>query len=270
MIKFKKIPFFALSTIVLFIGGCSTRTPYALKHNTQSQEALQHTTPTPPKSTYTHPTMRPYTVLGVTYYPKMVHAGDRFNGVASWYGPNFHGKLTSNGEHYNMWDMTAAHKTLPMNTIVEVTNKRNGKKVIVRINDRGPFVATRIIDLSKAAAKKLDMLQKGTTPVELRVLGFNQPKNTKIPTKKELKALPKSAVCVGKFALQIGSFSKIDGAMYTQERYNNIDGYKTIIKDVKSGDTRLFKVWITGFKTAQEAQNYKAKKFQNGFIIRED
>ena len=80
-------------------------------------------------------------------------------GVASWYGPNFHGKLTANGEIYNMHELTAAHKTLPFNSIVRVENLSNGKSVIVRINDRGPFVKNRIIDLSRKAAQEIDMIQ---------------------------------------------------------------------------------------------------------------
>ena len=117
-------------------------------------------------------TMRPYTINGKTYYPTSVNVGDIASGMASWYGPKFHGKKTSNGEIYNMNAMTAAHKTLPMNTIVKVTNLRNNRITQVRINDRGPFVAGRIIDLSKAAAGKIDMLGSGTAPVKLEVVGF--------------------------------------------------------------------------------------------------
>jgi rare lipoprotein A len=119
-------------------------------------------------------TMRPYTVLGKTYYPKKAAIGEKFRGIASWYGPNFHGKLTSNGERYNMHGMTAAHKTLPMNTILKVKNLDNRREVVLRVNDRGPFVDNRIIDLSKEAAKRLGVLKHGTTRVELTVLGYNR------------------------------------------------------------------------------------------------
>jgi rare lipoprotein A len=88
-------------------------------------------------------------------------------GVASWYGPGFHGKETANGETFDQKELTAAHPTLPMDTKAKVTNLDNGKKVEVRINDRGPFTDNRVIDLSKAAAKKLDMKQDGTTPVKI-------------------------------------------------------------------------------------------------------
>ena len=90
-------------------------------------------------------TMKPYSVFGITYYPFVANIGDNFDGIASWYGPDFHSKKTSNGEIYNMYDMTAAHKTLPMNTVVKVENLDNGRVIIVRINDRGPFVKGRIL-----------------------------------------------------------------------------------------------------------------------------
>jgi rare lipoprotein A len=89
------------------------------------------------------------------------------SGVASWYGPNFHGKLTANGETYNMDGLTAAHRSLPFNTVVQVENKGNGKTVIVRINDRGPYAHNRIIDLSRKAAREIDMVDAGTANVEI-------------------------------------------------------------------------------------------------------
>jgi rare lipoprotein A len=96
-------------------------------------------------------------------------------GVASWYGPTFHGLNTSSGEPYDMYGMTAAHKTLPLPTYARVTNLRNGRSCVVRINDRGPFVANRLIDLSYTAAAKLDMIREGTTLVEVRALEPGQP-----------------------------------------------------------------------------------------------
>ena len=118
-------------------------------------------------------TMRPYNVFGIKYYPFVANIGDDFTGIASWYGPDFHSKKTSNGEIYNMYDMTAAHKTLPMNTVVRVNNIENGKSIIVRINDRGPFVKGRIIDLSNKAAHEIDMVRRGTAKVKVTVLGYN-------------------------------------------------------------------------------------------------
>jgi rare lipoprotein A len=91
-------------------------------------------------------------------------------GIASWYGPGFHGNLTANGEVYNMYGISAAHKTLPFGTIVKVVEIETGRSVVVRINDRGPFIEGRIIDLSKGAAERLGIVQKGITKVGLRVL----------------------------------------------------------------------------------------------------
>tara|TARA_B100000965_G_scaffold16560_1_gene12474 strand:+ start:694 stop:1158 length:465 start_codon:yes stop_codon:yes gene_type:complete len=93
-------------------------------------------------------------------------------GVSSWYGPNFHGKLTANGEVYDMYGVTAAHKTLPLNTVARVTNLDNGKSIILRINDRGPYVGNRILDCSMGAAKKLGFYIAGTAMVKIEVIEF--------------------------------------------------------------------------------------------------
>lgn len=115
-----------------------------------------------------------YEVLGQRYFVLRSAAGYVERGVASWYGPGFHAASTSNGERYDMYAMTAAHKTLPLPAYVQVTNLENGKSVVLRVNDRGPFKAGRIIDLSWTAASKLDMLKKGTGFVEVRALTPNQ------------------------------------------------------------------------------------------------
>lgn len=114
---------------------------------------------------------KPYTVRGKTYYPLKSAHGFVEVGVASWYGPGFHGKTTANGEKYNQYAMTAAHKILPLGTQVRVTRLDNGRSILVRINDRGPFVDDRIIDLSKAAATRLSMLDTGTARVRVQSVG---------------------------------------------------------------------------------------------------
>lgn len=124
-----------------------------------------------PITTRTQPVPEiPYQVQGVTYYPLKDATGFVEEGVASWYGPNFHGKLTSNKEVYNMNAMTAAHRTLPFNSLVKVVNMGNGMETMVRINDRGPFAKDRIIDLSYKAAKKLGIVENGTALVKLIVV----------------------------------------------------------------------------------------------------
>ncbi len=264
-----------LIVLVLFFSACSTRGKRVYNAHRYSEpksyslDRDDHSS-VMDKKTYSHPTMRPYVIRGIRYYPTVVSVGDRFDGRASWYGPDFHGKHTSNGERYNMYDMTAAHKTLPMNTIVKVTNHNNGLTTVVRINDRGPFIATRIIDLSKSAASKINMIATGTAPVSIEILGFETKGKKRIPTKKELKNSPQKK-SISSFALQIASFSKIEGAIKTQELHNNTDGYNTIIKDMENEDGRIFKVWLKGFKSEQEARDYKAEgHFANAFIVRED
>jgi rare lipoprotein A len=116
-----------------------------------------------------------YDVLGHRYFVLASAAGYVERGVASWYGPTFHGLRTATGESYDMYAMTAAHKTLPLPCYVRVTNLRNGRSVVVRVNDRGPFVANRLIDLSYTAAAKLDMLREGTTLVEVRAITAGEP-----------------------------------------------------------------------------------------------
>ncbi|HLF11176.1 MAG TPA: septal ring lytic transglycosylase RlpA family protein [Gammaproteobacteria bacterium] len=127
----------------------------------------------PPRSNRGNPPF--YDVLGKRYYVLKSSDGYREKGVASWYGRDFHGLSTSSGEPYDMHAMTAAHTTLPIPTWVEVTNLDNDKRVIVKVNDRGPFVANRIIDLSYAAATEIDMVRAGTTRVEVRALGAPAP-----------------------------------------------------------------------------------------------
>jgi len=121
-----------------------------------------------PRSHYGNPAF--YDVFGRRYYVLPSSVGYLERGVASWYGPGFHEIRTSTGEPYDMYAMTAAHKTLPLPAYVRVTNLQNGRSVTVRVNDRGPFVANRIIDLSYTAAAKLDMLQHGTAMVEVRAI----------------------------------------------------------------------------------------------------
>jgi len=131
--------------------------------------------PTPqdePKSRYGNPPT--YKVFGKKYSVLESSANYNEEGLASWYGPKFHGKRTSSGEPYNMFAMTAAHKSLPLPTYVKVRNKQNGKEIIVKVNDRGPFKDGRIIDLSYVAAYQLGVVEKGVVPVEVTALPVNR------------------------------------------------------------------------------------------------
>jgi rare lipoprotein A len=118
---------------------------------------------------------QPYKVFGVSYRPLTTASGYRERGVASWYGKKFHGRKTSNGETYDMYAMTAAHKTLPLPSYARVRNLNNGRSVIVRVNDRGPFLDNRLIDLSYAAAHRLGILGTGTGIVEVEGLVAGEP-----------------------------------------------------------------------------------------------
>lgn len=146
--------------LAFIVGGCSTWD--------SNPQPVNATTAELPRSKSGN--MPFYEVYGVRYNVMNTSVDYKERGVASWYGKKFHGRPTSSGERYNMHAMTAAHKTLPLPTIVRVTNLTNGKSVIVRVNDRGPFVDNRIIDMSYAAAIELDMTQAGTAMVEVEAL----------------------------------------------------------------------------------------------------
>jgi rare lipoprotein A len=169
-----------ISVVIYALAGCSTiGHPVAEK----PPPAVAVPPPPPPTNVLSTPDAVPrveprsahgnppfYDSLGKRYYVLGASDGYIERGVASWYGPTFHGVNTSSGERYDMYAMTAAHKTLPLPTYARVTNLRNGRSIVVRINDRGPFVGNRLIDLSYTAAAKLDMLRDGTAFVEVRAL----------------------------------------------------------------------------------------------------
>jgi len=148
--------------------------PVVVKGPPANIDSIPDAIPRPePRSAHGNPPF--YDVLGKRYFVLGASDGYVERGVASWYGPTFDGVNTSSGERYDMYAMTAAHKTLPLPTYARVTNLRNGRSVTVRINDRGPFVSNRLIDLSYTAAAKLDMLREGTTLVEVRALDPGRP-----------------------------------------------------------------------------------------------
>lgn len=220
-------------------------------------------------------TMKPYTVNGKTYYPTVVEVGESAEGIASWYGPGFHGKKTSNGETYNQNAFTAAHKTLPMNTILSVTNLNNGRKTTVRINDRGPFVENRIIDLSKAAASQIDMLHTGTAPVRLEVIGFGSIDNSHQIVHQNVDLGYNGEIVDngntyegGNFMVQIGAFRLREGAQRIVEKYKNYQGYSAIVKT--SSKDGLNRVFLTGFRSEEEARDFaKSGAFGGAFVVRE-
>lgn len=162
-----------------------------------------------------------YEVLGRNYRVMNSSYGYQETGVASWYGKKFHGRMTSNQERYDMHGMTAAHKSLPLPTYVRVKNLRNNKSIIVRVNDRGPFVHNRIIDLSYSAAKKLDMIATGTSLVEVTAISFDEPPKqppqptvASIPVKKVPPKPESSAPATNQSTVyvQVGAFGDAENA----------------------------------------------------------
>ncbi len=201
-------------------------------------------------------TQRPYTVGGRTYTPLPSAAGYQENGLASWYGPNFHGKATSNGERYDMEAMTAAHKTLPMNTWVRVTNTKSGQVAVVRINDRGPFVDNRIIDLSKAAARQLGVMGPGTAPVQVVALGF-QRQGTGTATMPAQYDQPAS-YDDGVFTVQVGAFVNKENAERLAAQLKEQWG-ETSIQRYDRGDQVFYRVRVGRVAKLTLAQEMQAR-----------
>lgn len=186
-------------------------------------------------------TYRPYTVMGQTYYPLGSAEGYSETGVASWYGSDFHGKKTANGERYDMYRMTAAHRILPMNTQVTVHNLDNGRTTTVRVNDRGPFVNNRVIDLSYAAAKELGVVGPGTARVYLQTVAGQR------------------LQYVGPFYVQYGAFVVRENATRLQQRLIG-RGYRGT--RVSQGDvhgTTYWRVQLGAFATLQEAEAQRSR-----------
>lgn len=164
--------------LIVVMWGCAKQSRYHVEQDYGPAVAVDvsHVADAVPRwEPYSQGANQPYTVLG-KHYTVLPSANDfRQQGIASWYGHKFHGHLTSNGETYDMYAMTAAHKTLPIPCYVKVTNNENNRSVVVRVNDRGPFHDGRMIDLSYAAASKLGYLNKGTANVSIEAINFDEP-----------------------------------------------------------------------------------------------
>jgi rare lipoprotein A len=178
-------------------------------------------------------------------------------GMASWYGKEYHGRKTANGEIYNMYAWTAAHPTLPFHTLVRVTNLENGKKADLRINDRGPFIAGRIIDLSYTGAQAIDMVGPGTAKVSVEAL---------------LSAGGRASPLEGAFAVQVGAFSEKENAeRFRRELAGKHPRVRTVPWEGAGGT--VHRVRIGGFRTEPEARLYLEELRKDGFpgiVLRED
>jgi len=190
-----------------------------------------------------------YEVFGERYFVLPTSAGYREQGIASWYGPDFHGKLTSTGEVYDMHAMTAAHPSLPLPTEVRVTNLSNGKSVVVTVNDRGPFARNRIIDLSYAAAKAIDMIGPGTAPVEVKALNVVH----RTAADAEAAGVLVSAATVipeREMYMQVGAFGLRENAERMREQMEQ-SGLAPVMLH-HDGERGLYRVWLGPLSGADE------------------
>ena len=238
-VKHNSLSWFSLFFVITLLYGCSSPSPHVRSGEkvtvgpsssstvTQSKnyylddgpednpptnlEAIPSATPQP--ETIRPANMRPYMVFGQTYTPMTSVEPYKQKGIASWYGRRFHGKPTASGEVYNMYAMTAAHPTLPIPSYARVTNLNNGKSIVVRINDRGPFIANRLIDLSYTAALQLNILTNGSGSVEVESImpQSNQLVSNRASQSSEIKPTNQAS----QIFLQLGAF----GSKHNADKY---------------------------------------------------
>jgi len=265
-----KLRYAGLIGLILLVSACSGRGPRYYQddgpHSDPQMDISRIKDATPRSEPLAASGNRPYIVFGRRYTPMQSAKGYREIGVASWYGKKFHGRLTSSGESYDMYAMSAAHKTLPLPSYVRVRNLANGREVIVRVNDRGPFLHGRLIDLSYAAAYKLDVLKTGTARVEVSTVGpdyrptgsvaIGTVDTTPVAAGEPLTAAPTGTPLIasanaapvksakGGVFLQVGSFSSWDNAIKLRDRLEAKNIKPVSIATVRVKDTRYFRVRV--------------------------
>ena len=200
-----------------------------------------------------------YKIDGKRYKTLSSSKGYKKRGIASWYGSDFDGKQTACGEEYDMYDFTAAHKTLPLPSYVKVQNLRNGKTVIVKVNDRGPFVDDRLIDLSYAAAKKIGMLENGTSPVRVFAVSEAEAANYFKNNEKSIFSLSIFEKIVNRnkrsITLQVGAFTNSDGANSLKKRIESLGVKNVYISKARSKRKTFHRVRIGPVKTSREYED---------------
>ena len=226
------------------------------------------------KKSRSNATQRPYVINGTTYYPIPSAVGYSEQGIASWYGEPFHGRKTANGETYNMYGDTAAHKTLPIDTMLLVKNLENGRSTMVRINDRGPFVQERIIDLTYTKAQELGIVGKGTARVEIVAMGAQQPEEEPVvatgpgkpaePSKPKPKPPPIPDFDKGNFYVQVGAFVKIENARLLAKAFAK-RGRDVIIQQYPAAGMNLYRVMIFASTSLAKAKLYEKELEAEGF-----
>lgn len=222
-----------------------------------------------PRSKYGNPAS--YEVFGRRYYTLTSSENYVERGIASWYGSKFHGKRTSSGEPYDMYAMTAAHKTLPLPSYAEVINLENGRKVVVKINDRGPFHDDRLIDLSYSAAAKLGIIDKGTGKVEVRAI--NPQSNTAAaPADTTARAVPVSRVVMapavaqqGALFLQVGAFSSLSRAEQIRQQIEQKIEDRVHVSAVEQTQNPLYRVRVGPLKSAEYGDQIASRLLGLGF-----
>lgn len=204
---------------------------------------------------------KPYQVRGKTYYPLLSAHGYEERGIASWYGPSFHGRKTSCGETFDMHKISAAHKLLPMHTKIEVTNLENGRSTILTVNDRGPFIPGRVLDLSYAAAKDLGMVEKGLARVLIRTSGKVQGQKDKD--------------MIGEFYVHIGSFKEESDAHYLLRDMMALKYKPSTIKVIRSdrdGEVcwRVEQGPFKSMSAANKAHAKTVKDYPSAFVVADE
>jgi peptidoglycan lytic transglycosylase len=202
------------------------------------------------------PSQKPYTVMGQRYEPLASHEGFVQRGIASWYGPDFHGKKTSNGEVYDMHAFTAAHKTLPLGVWVKVENTENGREAVLRVNDRGPFVKGRIIDLSYAAAKKLGVDRAGTAPVRVEALGYREGGSDRYKAIDNYDA--------GTYTVQVGSFQDRNNAERLSSVVRRQAGFSTVSRANVNGEV-FYRVFAGKYSSLRAAEKAEEEFIERGY-----
>lgn len=205
-------------------------------------------------------TQKPYVINDRLYSPLPSADGYEEIGIASWYGRDFHGRPTSNGETYNMHDISAAHKLLPMHTMLLVKNLNNGKEVVVRVNDRGPFVQGRIIDLSYGAAKQIALVHSGTARVKVTALGELQ---TDIETGKRLFK-SHADLRSGEYFVQIGAFTKKYNGLKLQEKFLDA-GHHAVITKAEVNGQLFYRVQVFVGRTLNSARKSEQALIKKGY-----
>lgn len=215
--------------------------------------------------------IRPYEVFGTWYYPVDCPQSYVEEGIASWYGKKFHQKPTSSGQIYNMYGLTAAHKTLPLGAHVKVTNLKNQKEIILTINDRGPFVEGRIIDLSYGAAKAIGMVQDGIVPVRVEAVQLASKEFTEGQERFKVEHIKNFHA--GSFTIQVASFENMDSAVRLQHQMAEAYG-SAHVRTLNTDGRQLHRVFVGKFSGLSEAEHklaeLKQKGFKGSFVVADD